>query len=229
VPLGRSVRHLLAHKSYVLVLVSVCFGMLIEFGLNQWLPSYYVRQFSLPVSDVGFRYGMAVACGGIPGSILGGMFVSMLARRDVRWLAWFPAAMYALALPVGLSMLLVGHVEVALLLNGCYAFLIFTTNGALWAACFVHVPPNMRATTSAITSLIAGLTGLTLGPALVGALSDFWSARTMGQSLQAALVSVEVLAVCVVASLLWAAPYLAREQHAQTRAAGELGTLKEPA
>jgi MFS family permease len=220
-PLAQNVRHLLAHKSYVLVLVSVCFGMLIEFGLNQWLPSYYVRQFSLPVSEVGFRYGMAVACGGIPGSILGGLFVSALARRDVRWLAWFPAAMYALALPAGLSMLLVKQVEVALLLNGTYAFLIFTTNGALWAACFVHVPPGMRATTSAITLLIAGLTGLTLGPALVGGLSDFWSAQTAAQSLQAALVSVEALAVCVVVSLLWAARHLAREQHAYPRAASE--------
>jgi predicted MFS family arabinose efflux permease len=221
VPLGAIVNHLLGLKSYVLVLVSVCFGMLIEFGLNQWLPSYYVRQFSLSVSDVGFRYGMAVACGGIPGSILGGLCVTALARRDIRWLAWFPAVMYALALPTGLSMLLVRHADLALLLNGLYAFLIFTTNGALWAACFVHVLPSMRATTSAITLLIAGLTGLTLGPALVGGLSDFWSSRTGTNPLQAALVSIEALAVCVVVSLLWAAGHLAGEHRARTKAAVE--------
>ena len=215
--LGEAIRHLLSIKSYVFVLIAVCFATLVEFGLNQWLPSYYVRQFSLPVSDVGFRYGLAVACGGIPGSLLGGLLATVLARRDIRWLVWFPAAMYACALPIGLSMLLASRAEVALLLNGLYAFVIFATNGPLWAASFIRVPPGMRATTSAITLLIAGLTGLTLGPALAGLLSDFWSSRVGTSSLQAALalqaalVSIEVMAVCVIIPLVLTAPHLARE------------------
>jgi predicted MFS family arabinose efflux permease len=209
--LGEAIRHLLSIKSYVFVLTAVCFATLVEFGLNQWLPSYYVRQFSLSVSDVGFRYGLAVACGGIPGSLLGGLLATVLARRDIRWLVWFPAAMYACALPIGLSMLLASHVEEALLLNGLYSFVIFATNGPLWAASFIRVPPGMRATTSAITLLLAGLTGLTLGPALAGILSDFWSSRVGTNSLQAALVSIEVMAVCVIIPLVLTAPHLARE------------------
>ncbi len=43
------IAQLLALRSYCLVLVAVCFGMLVEYGTNQWLPSYYVRQFGLPV------------------------------------------------------------------------------------------------------------------------------------------------------------------------------------
>ena len=209
--LGEAIRHLLSIKSYVFVLIAVCFATLVEFGLNQWLPSYYVRQFSLSVSDVGFRYGLAVACGGIPGSLLGGLLATFLARRDIRWLVWFPAAMYACALPIGLSMLLASHVEVALLLNGLYSFVIFATNGPLWAASFIRVPPGMRATTSAITLLLAGLTGLTLGPALAGILSDFWSGRVGTNSLQAALVSIEAMAVFVIIPLVLTAPHLARE------------------
>jgi MFS family permease len=209
--LGEAIRHLLSIKSYVFVLIAVCFATLVEFGLNQWLPSYYVRQFSLSVSDVGFRYGLAVACGGIPGSLLGGLLATVLARRDIRWLVWFPAVMYACALPIGLSMLLASRVEVALLLNGLYSLVIFATNGPLWAASFIRVPPGMRATTSAITLLIAGLTGLTLGPALAGMLSDFWSGRVGTNSLQAALVSIEAMAVCVIIPLVLTAPHLARE------------------
>jgi hypothetical protein len=108
-------------------------------------------------------------------------------------------------------MLLASRAEVALLLNGLYAFVIFATNGPLWAASFIRVPPGMRATTSAITLLIAGLTGLTLGPALAGLLSDFWSSRVGTSSLQAALVSIEVMAVCVIIPLVLTAPHLARE------------------
>lgn len=213
--LGEVVRQLLAIRSYALVLVAVCFATLIEFGLNQWLPSYYVRQFGLSVSDVGLRYGLAVACGGIPGSLLGGLLATALARRDRRWLVWFPAAMYCCALPVGLSMLLVSNAGTALVLNGLYSFVIFTTNGALWSACFVGVPAPMRATTSAITLLIAGITGLTAGPALAGALSDFWSSRLGDRSLQAALVSVETLAVCVVVPLVLTARTLYEPQRSR--------------
>ena len=209
--LGEAIRYLLSIKSYGFVLTAVCFATLVEFGLNQWLPSYYVRQFSLSVSEVGFRYGLAVACGGIPGSLLGGLLATVLARRDIRWLVWFPAAMYFSALPIGLSMLLASRVEVALLLNGLYSFVIFATNGPLWAASFIRVPPGMRATTSAITLLLAGLTGLTLGPALAGALSDFWSGHIVTNSLQAALVSIEAMAVCVVIPLVLTAPHIARE------------------
>jgi predicted MFS family arabinose efflux permease len=214
--LGEVTAKLLAIRSYALVLVAVCFATLIEFGLNQWLPSYYVRQFGLSVSDVGLRYGLAVACGGIPGSLLGGLLATALARRDRRWLVWFPAAMYGCALPVGLSMLLVSNADAALLLNGLYSFVIFTTNGALWAACFVGVPAPMRATTSAITLLIAGITGLTAGPALAGTLSDFWSSRLGDRSLQAALLSVETLAVCVVVPLVLTARTLYEPQRSRS-------------
>jgi MFS family permease len=218
VALREVVMHLLSLRSYILVVVAVCFGMLVEFGLNQWLPSYYVRQFSLSVSEVGFRYGMTVALGGIPGSILGGLLATYLTRRDIRWLAWFPAAMYVIALPLGLSMLLAHSAGAALALNGTYAFAIFTTNGALWAACFVHVPTLMRATTSAITLLVAGVTGLALGPALVGAISGALTARGGGHALQISLVIVELLAVGVIVPLLLAAPHLRHEHESRVRA-----------
>jgi MFS family permease len=212
VPLRAVLGHLIALRSYVLVLVSVCFGMLVEYGLNQWLPSYYVRQFALPISSVGPRYGLAVALGGIPGSLLGAMLVTILTRRDIRWLVWFPAAMYVVAIPLGLSMLLAPNANIALTLNGLYSFAIFSTNGALWGACFVHVPPAMRATTSAVTLLVGGITGLALGPILVGGLSDAFAAHAGSHSLQMSLVAVECLAICVVVPLVFAGRCVARER-----------------
>ncbi len=211
VALREVLAHLLSLRSYVLIVVAVCFGMLVEFGLNQWLPSYYVRQFSLSVAEVGLRYGMTVALGGIPGSILGGLLATYLIRRDIRWLVWFPAAMYVIALPLGLSMLLAHSANAALALNGAYAFAIFTTNGAIWAACFVHVPTLMRATTSAITLLLAGVTGLAFGPALVGGISGALTARGGTHALQNSLLMVELMAVGVIVPLVLAAPPLRRE------------------
>jgi predicted MFS family arabinose efflux permease len=206
------IRHLLSLKSYVFILVAVCMSLLIEFGLNQWLPSYYVRQFGLTVSEVGYRYGLAVAVGGIPGSLVGGLLAARLLRSDVRWLVWFPAALYAVALPIGLSMLLATSAQTALLLNTLYAFAIFATNGAFWAACFVSVPAGMRGTTSAITLLVGGVCGIAVGPVLAGSLSDALAARGGGRALQASLVSIECLVIVVIVSLLIAARYLSRER-----------------
>jgi sugar phosphate permease len=233
-PLRAVVSHLFSLRSYRLVLVAVCFAMLVEYGLNQWLPSYYVRQFSLSVPDVGFRYGLTVAVGGIPGSILGGLLATILIRRDIRWLVWFPGAMYIIALPIGLSMLLAHQARTALLLNGFYAFAIFTTNGALWAACFVHVPSSMRATTSAVTLMVAGVTGLAVGPALVGGISDAFISSAGTRSLQQSLILVECLALGVIVPLLLAGRCLAREHrihagHELSLASRSPGApLKEP-
>jgi predicted MFS family arabinose efflux permease len=227
VPLQRVVRRLAALRSYVLVLIAVCFAMLVEYGLNQWLPSYYVRQFSLPVEEVGFRYGVAIAVGGIPGSVLGGMLVARLARRDLRWLMWFPACMYLAAIPTGLCMLLAPNATVAFVLNAGYALAVYSTNGALWGACFVHVPAEQRATTSALTLLVAGIAGLAVGPVLVGGLSDALDARFGRQSLQMSLVAVECLAVLVVVPLLCAAPFVDRERRklqGEALAAGSAAT-----
>jgi MFS family permease len=211
VPLRAVIRHLLGLRSYLLVLLAVCISMLVEFGLNQWLPSYYVREFSLPVAQVGFRYGLAAAIGGIPGSLLGGWLTARLLRRDIRWLVWFPAGMYLLALPIGLGMLLASSVETALLLNGVYAFTVYTTSGALWAACFAHIEPSMRATTSAVTLFVAGVTGMALGPTLVGGMSEFISAHAGSHSLRVSLVSVECLAFGIICALLLAGCFIARE------------------
>ncbi|MBS0578097.1 MAG: MFS transporter [Proteobacteria bacterium] len=212
VPLREVVRRLVSLRSYLLVLIAVCFAMLVEYGLNQWLPSYYVRQFGLPVEEVGLRYGLAIAVGGIPGSVLGGMVAGALARRDARWLVWFPACMYLAAIPTGLCMLLAPNPAVAFVLNAGYALAVYSTNGALWGACFVHVPGELRATTSALTLLVAGIAGLAAGPVLVGGLSDALGARFGPQSLQASLVGVECLATLVVVTLLCAAPFLHRER-----------------
>src|ERR1700760_4135500 len=103
--------------------------------------------------------------------------------------------MSIIALPVCLSILRAHSAVLDLALNGAYAFAIFTTNGALWASCFVHVPASMRATTRAMTLLIGGVTGLAVGPALVGGISGMLSSQGGGHALQTSLVIVELLIV----------------------------------
>jgi hypothetical protein len=112
-------------------------------------------------------------------------------------------------------MLLAPTANVAFVLNACYVLLIYSTNGALWGACFVHVPSALRATTSAITLLVAGIAGLAVGPILVGAVSESLTPRFGNQALQMSLVVVECLAVLVVVPLIFASFFVAREHVAE--------------
>lgn len=222
--LSKVFQHLAALGSYRFLLLAICFSLLIEFGLNQWLPSFYVREFGLSVSEVGYLYGIAIAIGGIPGCLMGGLVTNWLTRWDERWLAWYPALAYSIALPIGLSMLMVPSANMALVLNGLYAFVIYSTSGAFWAACFATVPSRMRATTSAITLLVGGVCGVAIGPMLVGGISDALAGSGDTHALRASMVGIECLAVIVIASLLVAARHLQRERSSLTADASRLAT-----
>lgn len=213
IPLRNVLAHLASSRTYLCVLAAVCLAMFVEYGLNQWLPSFYVRQFGIPIDEVGYYYGLAIAIGGTPGSVLGGFLADRLIRRDPRWMLWFPAAAYAIAIPIGLLMLTRDDSSTALILNGIYAFIVFANSGPLWVAVFVLVRPMMRATTSAITLLAAGIFGLALGPIFVGAISDGLAASLGQSSLRASLVAIECSAVFVILSLILAARYLPAELH----------------
>lgn len=209
-PAPGAIRELLSEPFFGFVLLAICVSTIVEFGLNQWLPTFYVREYGLSVEAVGYRYGMAVAIGGILGSLTGAFATDQLVRRDRRWLVWMPASAYALAVPTGLGMLLAHEASTAFLLNGIYGFLVYSTSGAMWAACMVLAPADMRATASAMALTLSGLTGLTLGPIVVGLLSDGLALAYGRASLRVALVAIELSALLVVASLLMAGWMLTR-------------------
>jgi len=204
-PFRRVVAHIASSRTYLFLLAAICLAVFVEFGLNQWLPSFYVRQLGMPIEQVGYYYGLAIAIGGAPGSVLGGLLADRLIRRDARWTLWFPAIAYAIAIPIGLLMLTRSDSTTALMLNGLYAFIVYANNGPMWAAVFLLFSSTMRATTSAITLLAAGSFGLALGPVFVGVISDGLMPSLGPASLRAALIVIACSTVFVVALLLFAA------------------------
>lgn len=89
------------------------------------------------------------------------------------------------------------------------AFLVPTALSLAWLgpvlSAFQHlVPPNMRATASAIFLFINNLIGIALGNLVIGALSDGLNARFGVESLRYAIMSGTVLYL-VAAALLWIA------------------------
>ena len=160
----------------LLVAFTVC-----GFAMNavaQFVLPFYLRSFNLPLATAGAIFGAVALTSNGLGMLLGGFGIDRLARRDARWSLWGPALMLLVATPL-YFMAFASHALGMSLAFLWMANLSLATYLAPSAATFQNlVGPRMRAMTSAVVALVAGLLGAGLGPTLLGAASDFFAGRS---------------------------------------------------
>ena len=94
-------------QSYVFLLAIFTLNGLLQYGLNQWFASFYVRSFNLDLTAIGLYLGVALGGGSAIGILLGGSVTSRLAAYDAMLPLKCCAVVMALSFPVGLGILLV--------------------------------------------------------------------------------------------------------------------------
>lgn len=178
------------------------------YGLFAWLPAFFVRSWgdglgeamawlpdwAVPVGAgpllyAGYFYGSIVLVGGVLGIWLGGQLADRFAKASRAAYALVPAIAFALTIPF----FVVGVLSQSVLVSWL-VFLVPTALGLAWlgpvlAAFQGIVPPNMRATASAIFLLINNLIGIGLGDLLLGAMSDGLSAQFGAESLRYSILA----------------------------------------
>lgn len=172
-------RHLLACVSLVYF-----FGS----GLNVWQPAFFIRTYGLGTGELGTWLTVIFGFGGLVGTYFGGEWAARHARGNEKLQLKVMAAMYC-GFGVVSSLTYVSP-------SAYWAFLflaigsvgIGVVNGPLFAMIQSLVPGRMRAVSVALVYLIANLTGVGLGPLLVGVLSDVWSATFGADALRYALL-----------------------------------------
>lgn len=168
------------------------------YGIGNWLPSYFQRDFGLSLSTVGAWMALTAGFGGGLGSFFGGWLADKLGARDVRWYLWTPAMLTFLIVPVISVALTSDTALVALILAAPFNFLTAAYLGAVIAVSHSLVSSRMRALTSAVLFFVINLIGLGLGPLVVGALSDTFKANGVASPLASAML------LCGVIGALWA-------------------------
>ncbi len=136
-----------------------------------WLPSWAVPEGAGPLLYAGYFYGSIVLVGGVLGIWLGGQLADRFAKASRAAYALVPAIAFTLTIPF----FVVGVLSQSVLVSWL-VFLVPTALGLAWlgpvlAAFQGIVPPNMRATASAVFLLINNLVGIGLGDLLLGAMS----------------------------------------------------------
>jgi len=144
----------------------------VSYGImTTWAPTFLLRVHHLSTQSAGGYIGVYRGLFGIVASLAGGSCVTLLTRRDPRWLAWLPAILCLLAGPAELMFLLSGPRGWQFGL-AADTLLVSGATPCTFALLLTVVDSRMRALGAALYLLIFHLVGQSFGPPLVGALNE---------------------------------------------------------
>ena len=227
VPFREVLRTLLQKRSFWLLSVGAACSSMMGYGLIFWLPSFFVRSFgtALPefmsfipdfllpseptqLSYAAYFYGTILFVGGLIGIWCGGALADKMGRKSKAAYALIPAWAFVATVPFFLAGILAQN-----LLLVFAAFVVIQALVLVWLgpvlSAFQHlVPPNMRATASAIFLFINNLIGIGLGNLVIGAISDYLQASLGNESLRYAILSGVVFYLAAAAFLFLSSRHL---------------------
>jgi MFS transporter, AAHS family, benzoate transport protein len=148
-------------RNTVVIGVTSFMGLLLVYGLNNWLPTI-MREAQYELGDA-LAFLLVLNVGAIVGLLVAGAVADRIGAR-VAGVAWFAAAAVFLAL---LSIKLpIGGIYVMVFLTGCF---VFSAQVLVYAFVSANHPPQVRATALG-WSAGAGRVGAIVGPTITGAL-----------------------------------------------------------
>ena len=215
-PLRLVLGRLLSRHSFILVMLGCGLLSFTNYASMAFAASFYLRihetQLDMlgaslglePIAIIGIGLGLLGGTGGALGAIAGGHFGNRLGKVDARWLVFIPAAGSAFCAAGYFAMFSIPDVRASLCIFFIAGFFSMMWSGPGTLIMQRLAEPPARATALAVNLFVNSAVGLGLGPLVVGALSDHFSA-TLGEAegLQRALL------LAPLAGLLSAACYFA--------------------
>jgi MFS family permease len=225
-PLKEVLTTLAGKRSFWALSLGAASSSMMGYGLFAWLPAFFVRSYgdrlaeamawlpdwavpdgAGPLLYAGYFYGAIVLVGGVLGIWLGGQLGDRFASKSKGAYALVPAIAFVATAPFFAWGVLSNSVTLSF-----FVFLIPTALGLAWlgpvlAAFQGIVPPNMRATASAVFLLVNNLVGIGLGDLLLGLMSDGLKAQFGEESLRYSILA-GTLFYLLAAAFLWRASKL---------------------
>lgn len=161
-----------SRRSFRHIAMAASLQSLAGYGVGNFVPSFMMRAYEMPISEVGWKLALVTGFGGAFGVALSGWASDRLARRGEYWYVLFPAIAMIVTLPLtvlAFSALAPGNMFVFYI---PYMILGATWLGPCLAVTHSLVGLRQRAVASAALFFIVNLVGLGLGPLAVGSLSD---------------------------------------------------------
>jgi predicted MFS family arabinose efflux permease len=184
---------LIKSRPFLFCVIGSAFHLMVAYGLAAFGVAFFVRVHSMSIGEAALLLGGAAAVAGAVGSLVGGAAGDILAKRDRRWLAWWPAATVLAATFIGVPAFLLPGPTAALagVLAAVFANALYQP--ASYALVQGVADPRERASAAALMIFVQNLAGLGLGPLLAGLLSDRLSPTLGPAGLGAALAILFLL------------------------------------
>lgn len=211
--LGLVFRTIASKPSFWLLGFGAGTASLVSYGLAFWIPSFLARSYGLELEERSWLFAAILLVGGGGGIWFGGVLGDRLGNSNPRGYAMVPAIAFAITLPAYLLAFSSTSLVTASLL-----FLIPTALGLTWLGPVVTaitrlVPPEMRATASALFLFINNLIGLGAGTTVIGYISDSLSAQYGDEALRYSAMATTFLYALAALLMLLAALRLSRDFH----------------
>ncbi len=189
-PFFKTLRFLWRRPSFAHMTVAAGLSSYVGYSVISFLPSFLVRSFGMPASQIGLFLGLIVGVIGGAGFFLGGYVADHLGRTDHRRaLRFIGLTVFLTAIPYA-AMFLSSSWQAALLLFSVPALTANVYLAPVLSQAQGLVSLRMRAMASAIALLIINVIGLALGPLLTGMLSDLLEPRFAEESMRYSLLLV---------------------------------------
>lgn len=160
---------------------------LVSYGATTWLPTFFVRTHELTQSQVGLLMALLFGGLGAAGTLIGGKLFDRFSRQGFERGVWMIALVQVTMLPLWVLAYRVDSLVPAILLFLLPALAGNFFLGPTLALIQTLSPVPMRAVAAAIKMFCLNLVGLSLGPLIVGVLSDGLRAQFAQASLGIAL------------------------------------------
>jgi MFS transporter, Spinster family, sphingosine-1-phosphate transporter len=185
---AQGLRTLWRCRTYTLLILYLATNGFVQFGFNQWWPSFYARVHEMDPATAGVSLGIALGIGSGAGVLLGGYVSNRLMRVDIRLPLMVCSGAGLVALPTSLVSLFAPSLSVSMIFAAATAFWWSIPVGSVLAAVYSVTTPALRAVAGAITIFFTSVVGMGFGPACVGLLSDALMDSFGPQSLRYALL-----------------------------------------
>ncbi|GAB1407152.1 MFS transporter [Thermomonas brevis] len=187
--LAEAFRTIARKPAFWLIAFGSALGSTASYGVAFWIPSFYVRSFGMPLSQVTLLYAGVVLFGGVAGIWLGAWLGDRFGpRRPGTYLA-IPMVALAASIPFFAMAVMAGSPMLSLALLFVPSMLGSMGFGTVLTAVQHVVPAALRSTSSALFLFINNLIGLGLGSAVLGFISDALARQHGEQSLRYALLA----------------------------------------
>jgi MFS family permease len=162
------------------LIIGVTLFTFVNYGAGAFIAPFLVRAYDLNYAEVGLIIGFGIGASNAIGTFAGGFLSDHFGKSNPRFYAYVPLVGLAVAAPLMLAAYLQADWRIAvglLALSGVIQFIYFSPT---YAAIYNMVDARMRATTTALISLVASLAALVIGTVAVGALIDMLSGYYFG-------------------------------------------------